>query len=210
MINAQKSLIAYRQKLGLTQKQLGLSMGMSEKTILQIENGARAIPEKLHRFHTLSGTKNTSAPKTALPVRQRVQRLRSNSSARCSRRDLPVLGCAQGGKDGNIIMNDTAIDWTFRPTSLEGVEDAFAVFVTGDSMAPRYLAGDLVYVHPNQIPRRGHFVLVELTGHKGFIKQFIKWQDDELVLWQFNPEKEIRITRNEILNVKVLTGGQEK
>jgi len=122
------------------------------------------------------------------------------------KRDLPVLGRAQGGNDGNIIMNDAAIDWTFRPTHLEGIKDAFAVFVTGDSMNPRYKEGDLVYVHPRLAPVRDGFVLVEIDGHRGFIKQFIKWDDDYLILRQFNPEKTLRISAHTVLHVKAITG----
>ncbi len=122
------------------------------------------------------------------------------------KRDLPVLGRAQGGKDGNIVMEDNAMDWTFRPADLQGVKDAFAVYVTGDSMVPKYKNQDLAYVHPTKAPRKGRFVLVETSDHTGFIKQFIKWDGQELVLKQFNPAREIRLAREKVLRVLLVIG----
>ncbi|SDD52941.1 S24 family peptidase [Kordiimonas lacus] len=121
-------------------------------------------------------------------------------------RDLPVLGRAQGGKDGSIVMEDSAIDWTFRPADLQGVKNAFAVFVTGDSMVPKYKNQDLAYVHPTKPPRRGRFVLVETAEHTGFIKQFVKWDGQDLVLKQYNPAHEIRLPREQVLRVLLVIG----
>lgn len=122
------------------------------------------------------------------------------------RRDLPVLGRAQGGSDGNMTISEAAIDWTFRPADLQGVRDAFAVYVTGESMQPKYKAQDLAYVHPAKRPVKGRFVLVETTEHRGFIKQFVKWDGDTLVLNQFNPAREIRLPRHDILRVMLVIG----
>ncbi|NVJ96853.1 MAG: helix-turn-helix transcriptional regulator [Alphaproteobacteria bacterium] len=123
-----------------------------------------------------------------------------------NKRDLPVLGRAQGGSDGNMALGENAIDWTFRPADLQGVRDAFAVYVTGDSMVPKYKNQDLAYVHPNKRPVKGRFVLVETTEHKGFIKQFVKWEGNELVLQQFNPATELRLPRDNVLRVMMVIG----
>ena len=121
-------------------------------------------------------------------------------------RDLPVLGRAQGGSDGNLVLDENAIDWTFRPADLQGVKDAFAVYVTGDSMVPKYGDGDLAYVHPRKPPRSDRFVLVETRDHSGFIKQFVGWEDGVLVLRQFNPAEEIRLARPDVRRVMLVIG----
>lgn len=121
-------------------------------------------------------------------------------------RSLPVLGRAQGGSDGNLVIEEAAIDWTFRPADLQGVNDAFAVYVSGDSMAPKYKNGDLIYVHPAKPLVKGRFVLVETLEHKGFIKQFVALQEDTLVLQQFNPNEEITIPRSDVLRVMLAIG----
>jgi len=142
----------------------------------------------------------------ALPRRTQRAFARLQKSAFGAARDLPVLGRAQGGKDGNIIMEDNAIDWTFRPADLQGVKDAFAVYVTGDSMVPKYKNQDLAYVHPTKPPRKGRFVLVETADHTGFIKQFVKWDGQELVLKQYNPAREIRLPREQVSRLLLVIG----
>ncbi len=121
-------------------------------------------------------------------------------------RDLPILGRAQGGSDGNMTLNDAAIDWTFRPADLQGVKDAFAVFVTGESMLPKYKNQDLAYVHPSKRIPKDRFVLVETADHSGFIKQFVRWEGDTLILRQYNPAQEIRLERSDVLRVMLVVG----
>lgn len=123
--------------------------------------------------------------------------------------NLPILGRAQGGPEGNMVLDQGAIDWTWRPASLDHVEDAFAIFVTGSSMEPRYFSGDIVYVHPKKAIRRGRHVLIETTCHNGFIKRFEKWTDDNLVLHQYNPDKEMILPRSDVLRVMLVVGCME-
>lgn len=121
-------------------------------------------------------------------------------------RCLPVRGRAEGGQDGNFVIEEQPIDWTFRPADLQGVNDAFAVFVSGNSMVPKYKNGDLVYVHPTQNITKNRYALVETVEHKGFIKQFISWREDALVVKQFNPEQEIIIPRDQVLRLMLVIG----
>ena len=119
---------------------------------------------------------------------------------------LPVMGRAQGGNEGNLVIEENPIDWTFRPADLQGVNDAFSIFVSGDSMQPKYKNGDLAYVHPGKMLRKNRFVLVETTEHKGFIKQFVGWSDDKLIVRQFNPAKDIAIEKEQVLRVMLVIG----
>lgn len=121
-------------------------------------------------------------------------------------KDLPVLGRAQGGDKGSMVIEDNPIDWTFRPADLQGVQSAFAVYVTGNSMLPKYKEGDLAYIHPSLSPRKGRYVLVETKEHKGLIKQFIRWDEDALLVKQYNPDKEIHIPRTDVRQVMLVIG----
>ena len=124
-------------------------------------------------------------------------------------KDLPILGRAQGGDEGNLVIEDGAIDWTFRPASLHGVRDAFAVYVTGDSMLPKYRDGDLFYVNPALKPRHGRFVLMETPDHRGLVKQFVKWKGDTLLLRQLNPGKTLSFPRDQVLRVMMIIGSMD-
>jgi len=121
-------------------------------------------------------------------------------------RNLPVRGRAQGGGDGNLVIEEDPIDWTFRPADLQGVHNAFAVFVTGDSMVPKYKNRDIAYIHPSEKPRRGRYVLVETKSRGGFIKLFEGWENDFLILSQHNPTEKLRFMRSDIMNVMLVIG----
>ncbi|MEX0298158.1 MAG: helix-turn-helix transcriptional regulator [Kordiimonas sp.] len=123
-----------------------------------------------------------------------------------SSRDLPVRGRAQGGDEGSLVIEEQPIDWTYRPADLQGVHGAFAVFVTGDSMEPKYKNQDIAYIHPTQPVRRGRYVLVETNGHSGFIKKFERWEGNTLVVKQFNPARDIRIAREDVRRVMMVIG----
>ena len=77
-------------------------------------------------------------------------------------RDVPLRGIAVGGDDGSFEFNGEIVDYVLRPPGIARARDVFAVYVVGDSMAPRYEEGDLVFVHPGRPPHSGCDVLVEL------------------------------------------------
>ena len=102
-------------------------------------------------------------------------------------RDLPVLGQAKAGYTGIFIGNGEPMMLTDRPPNLVGVRNAFAVYVRGESMEPRYFDGELVMINPMKPVRRGNFVLIELMNREAFIKRFVKRSDDFVTVEQYNP-----------------------
>jgi phage repressor protein C with HTH and peptisase S24 domain len=125
------------------------------------------------------------------------------------RRDLPVLGAVKGGSDAFYFNEGEPKEYVVRPPGLFGVSNGFALYVCGDSMVPRYYAGEILYVNPNRPPTRGCFVAVELVDGQGLIKQFIRRDDDLLVLAQFNPTKEIRLPAAQVKQIYLITGSGE-
>jgi len=126
-------------------------------------------------------------------------------------RDLPVLGRAQAGSTGILIIgdNERPIDWFYRPAELQGVEGAFAIYAAGDSMAPRHSEGDLLFIHPALPPRKGRSVVVVKTSDEALIKEFVRYTDTAIVLRQFNPEAEIVLPREEIRAIYRVVGTWE-
>ena len=124
-------------------------------------------------------------------------------------RDLPVMGTVKGGDEGFFFNEGEAKEFIVRPPSLVGVSNAFALFVHGESMEPRYYAGEVLYVNPNRPLAKGCFVAVEMTNDRGLIKQFVRRTDDFLVLTQFNPPKEIRLPVAEVKRIYRITGSGE-
>lgn len=124
-------------------------------------------------------------------------------------RDLPVMGTVKGGEEGFYFNEGEAKEYIVRPPALTGVSNAFALYVHGESMEPRYFAGEILYVNPNRPLSKGCFVAVEMTNERGLIKQFLHRSDDLLVLSQFNPPKEIRLPMTEVKRIFRITGSGE-
>ena len=124
-------------------------------------------------------------------------------------RDLPVMGSVKGGEEGFYFNEGEAKEYVVRPPALTGVSNAFALYVHGESMEPRYFAGEILYVNPNRPLSKGCFVAVEMTNERGLIKQFLHRSDDLLVLAQFNPPKEIRLPMTEVKRIFRITGSGE-
>jgi SOS-response transcriptional repressor LexA len=124
-------------------------------------------------------------------------------------RDLPVMGAVKGGSEGFYFNEGEPKEYVLRPAALAGAANGFALYVDGDSMEPRYFAGELVYVNPNRPLTKGCFVAVEMKDGQGFIKQFVKRSDEQLVLRQFNPPKDLRLHTRDVKQVYRITGSAE-
>jgi len=124
---------------------------------------------------------------------------------------VPVFGQAIGGDDGYFVLNGNRIDDILAPPILSGVREAYAVYVAGESMEPRYYAGEAVFVHPKMPVRRGDFVIaqIKIDGEvHGYVKRFIKMNNDVLCLEQFQPEKTLEFPRQQVLSVhKIVASG---
>lgn len=119
---------------------------------------------------------------------------------------LPVLGMAVGGEDGRYIFNGSIIDYVVCPPSLENVAGAYAVYIDGESMYPRFKAGETVWVHPGKPARRGDDVIVQIKPTDddgsppwGYVKEYVGRQGNNLVLRQYNPAIEIQFDVNDVL-----------
>lgn len=122
-------------------------------------------------------------------------------------RMIPILGEAVGGVDGEYEFNGSVLDYVACPPSLANVPNAYGVYVDGESMSPRYRPGETVYVHPGKPARRGDDVIVQIAAGEegkpphGYIKEFVGWAGDELVLRQYNPESKLKFERGKVVSV---------
>lgn len=129
-----------------------------------------------------------------------------------NRDKLPAYGQAVAGVDGEFVMNGNLIAYVDAPPGLDESKGAYAVFVSGDSMEPRYYDGETVYVDPTRRPMRGMFVVAQILSREGdppyaYIKRFVRHNAQELVLSQFNPEKELRFPADRVVSVHVIVMG---
>lgn len=125
-------------------------------------------------------------------------------------KDLPIRGGAMGGDDTFFTQNGEPIGYVARPPSLDGIKEAYAVYMTGDSMEPRYFAGEILQVHPYKPPKAGDFVVIQTCNsddvHHYFVKRYVRKTAKELICRQYNPDSEVRYKTAEILAIHTIVG----
>ncbi|HWF65227.1 MAG TPA: S24 family peptidase [Rhizomicrobium sp.] len=145
-------------------------------------------------------------------------------------RDLRVLGMAECGPDGWSLWNGEVIEMTSRPPNLAGAALAYAVYVVGSSMEPRYHGGELVYVHPGRPVDVGAYVLVQVKPRNGdahafdaqggdahsfgdapraVVKRLVRRSATKVTLEQFNPKKTIELKTSDIISIHRVVGSGE-
>lgn len=126
---------------------------------------------------------------------------------------LPAYGQAVGGKDGQFVLNGNRVADVLAPPSLRGVPDAYAVYVVGDSMEPRYQAGEVVFVNPRLPVRSGNYVVAQIAAAEGepplaYVKRFISLDAKVLRLEQFAPKRKLEFPATQVVSIhKIIMGG---
>ncbi len=231
---------ALRKKFDGNQSELARHVGTSQQNIFNFFTGVVKRPSYLGRvLHALditakeyedasNRTFDTDVPPQYNLMPELVSKRRPKSDISFLQADMlapptqpgkprmiPVLGEAVGGVDGKYIFNGSILDYVSCPPSLDNVREAYAVFVDGESMSPRYRPGETVWVHPHKPPRRGDDVIVQIhpddedgSPPYGYIKEFVGWQGSKLVLRQHNPNQQIEFDKVEVVSVHpiVLSG----
>lgn len=131
---------------------------------------------------------------------------------------IPVLGTAycddlavESTDDGPfevervLLEADHTVRLVERPPALWAARDAYAIYLHGSSMEPRFYQGDLCVVDPRRPPSPGDDVVVQLTDGQGgsdvitvLVKQLLRSASAYVELRQFNPDRRFRIPRAQV------------
>tara|TARA_R100000234_G_C4996463_1_gene178199 strand:+ start:758 stop:1354 length:597 start_codon:yes stop_codon:yes gene_type:complete len=122
---------------------------------------------------------------------------------------IPLYGPVNAGTwDGETAM-DRAVDHIARPSFLMGQSNAYAVFVVGSSMEPRFNAGEILYIDPDVPIRQGADVVVQLN-HDGeltaVVKRFISTDNSGVRLKQLNPALPISFDKEVVTSIHAVQG----
>lgn len=118
----------------------------------------------------------------------------------------PVLGHAAAGAHGYVIIGEP-IAYEPTPPELENAQDGYLLYVSGESMVPRFFPGERISVHPGRPYSRNDFVVVQFDDgspeHVGMVKQFQRYDDEsgDLILSQYNPATEIRVPGDKVREI---------
>ena len=118
---------------------------------------------------------------------------------------IPVLGRIPAGIP--IEMIEEVIDFEdISEEMLKGDREYFGLKVSGDSMTPKYLDGDVLIVQKADDCESGQDCIVMVNGDDGTFKRVIK-NKDGIILQPLNPNYEIKFYSNdeiEKLPIKIL------
>lgn len=122
---------------------------------------------------------------------------------------------AEGGPDGWALWNGETVEYIDRPDNLRGVPDAYAVYITGISMIPRYHPGELAHIHPHKPVTPGAYVLVQKRPNGpgeaplAVIKRFVKRSGNRIILEQTSPAKTFEVKADEVVSIHRVVGSSE-
>lgn len=136
----------------------------------------------------------------------------ANSGVEVSQ-DLPILGTAAAAIIGAVTLGH-AIGYLRRPPALLSTPDAYALYVAGDSMEPRYRSGDVVYVNPHRPCRQGDDVVIQTRLRPGdditgYVKTLVSRSPREVVARQYNPASTIEYRTPTVIAVHRVLSAHE-
>jgi len=206
---------------GVDLKELSTKLGKNHAYMHQFIH--RGVPKKLHPDDRAALSQLLRVPESALggrPGDARFTLPSHPSNATLINHSLevgpliPLYGTAVGGVDGQFELNGNILDRVKAPASLRNIDKAYAVRVAGDSMDPRYEDGETVYVDPTRRPTRNDYVVAQIRVEENgpplaYIKKFVRWNSELLVLCQFNPVKELEFDGSQVESVHyILKSGE--
>jgi phage repressor protein C with HTH and peptisase S24 domain len=138
-----------------------------------------------------------SIAKALAAVRVDFEEFAALATGAAQTRSVPLIGFAQAGADGFFDDAGFPVGQGWEEVVFPGVEDAhaYALEISGDSMAPVYRAGDRVVVAPGETPRKGDRVVVRTVGGEVMAKEVARLSKDGIELLSLNPDYPGRVLR---------------
>ena len=122
---------------------------------------------------------------------------------------IALYGAAQGGIGADITDMQQVIDHVERPSLLRSSPSAYAVICAGESMEPRYFAGDILFCNPSRSYRKYDFVVVQTIQDQKLyaqVKRYISADDSHVTFQQLNPDSYFQIDKHNITAVHFIAG----
>lgn len=171
-----KMLRALRKNRGMSMKELGKVLGVSEGAVSQYETGKREADYE---------TTLKAAEYFGCTVDYLLRGGEENPQKDVIR--IPVLGTVPAGIPLEAI--EDIQDWEELPASMAaGGREYFGLRVKGDSMYPQFLDGDTVIVRKQDSCTSGDICVVYVNGYDATLKQVQLGDDGSITLKPRNPE----------------------
>lgn len=203
-MNLSEQLKKARENAGLTQKQVSLSLHIPPSTISKYENGLMVIPaEVVNEYAALCDTTTDDLfgrPSSTDPnLRPLAERLSAGGK-------IPVLGKVPAGIPIEAI-EDIVDEIDISAKLANDSHEYFALLVSGDSMYPEYMDGDIVIVRKQETAETGDDVVAYVNGYDATLKRLVR-SERGITLRPLNPAHEPRtFTNEEIMQLPVRLAG---
>lgn len=181
-------LRSLRKEKGLTQRQLGAHVGVTQQMVGKWEKGqSTPDPGTLARIAELlevsvDALLGVEAPEDFRPV------------SRYDRFRIPVVGTVKAGYGALAFEEDYGSEYA----DVKDPDNYFYLVVRGDSMEPRIQDGDLALVHKQPTLDNGDLGVLVYGDGEGTLKKFVV-RGNAVVLHPFNPAYEDLVLRGEEL-----------
>lgn len=211
----------WREARGLSRRELAEKANTGESQIVKLERGERRLTaEWMVRLASALDV----APADLLPAKKEPPEAETAPFAPVPvpqpaelRRGLPVYGAAACGTSDNcdFEMNGQALEHVAFPPALADVRGAYGLYATGDSMEPRYFAGELVYVHPHKAVQPGNFAVIQMRplyeggAVRAMIKRLVRRTKEYIEVEQFNPPEVFKIPAGDVIALHRILSGDE-
>ena len=200
---------------GLTQKGLAEQMGLNPAAINRMLYGRRHImAEEVPVIEGYLGIKLSEDPTNIVYHQENSAPPRGFADQPATAFEVPtkswgdmmvpVFGAKDGGKLN--LSEKTIVDWAPRHPGQIGLSDAFAVYATASDMEPRYMPGELVYIHPGRIPEKDKDCIIIMKNGDAFIRRYGGQTDRTVRLATLNPKKEGTLARDDIRSLYLVIG----
>lgn len=204
-----------RDREKLSQAKFGAKFGVTREAVSQWEKGGNIDPARLlliSKEYSVSlgwlaaqeplveTPKEEHPPNTVAPRNAGAVRLVEGAQAdfRTWPKDLKILGFVKAGLVGFFPDNGEALDVTFRPPALVGVNGAYAVIVSDDSMVPAFKPGRVIWVHPWRRADPGDDIIIQTKDGQAFIKELVRRAGKQIICKQWNPVQELRFDEDKV------------
>ena len=206
-------------ELGLSLSELSLKVGKNHAYFQQfIKRGVpNRLPEDVRgRVAEILGLEERVLKEQSFPIGRRYD-LRTELVSLPRGEWIPVYGQAVGGKDDEFVLSGNQVSEVLAPPTLLHVPNAYAVYVVGDSMEPRYFAGETVFVNPRLPISRGSFVVAQISKDqeaekpRAYIKRFLSQDAKRLRLEQYNPKKIFEFSTSTVVAIhRIVMSGESR
>lgn len=213
-------ILSARLNAKMTQEELAKAVGKTRGAVAQWETGtfhprpntmeaiAKALNVSLDWLLTgIKADDNQLSPQdTNYPngIKSPTVRVPSRQSMPL---DVPVMGtAAYNTESGAFKLDSSVIDYVRRPPGLVTTKDVYALYVEGDSMEPKFISGDLIFIHPRKPVRIGDPVVVQIVKGEGepfetMIAVLVKRTAQQIFLQKYNPNQIVSFDNKVIVSV---------